>query len=96
MQNVDDIPNLMPVSAAPVEQAPPPSFMDSSDAQLLSSMIKDKWNELSDEDVVAYHSQPDHFYRQLQDKYGLSREQADIDLTSMRERGRGEGREEAA
>ncbi len=52
-------------------------------AEHLVGKIKAKWNELSDEDVTAYHSQPEHFYTRLNEKYGITREQAELDVAAM-------------
>lgn len=52
-------------------------------ANVLSAKIKETWNLLTDEDISHYHDRREQFYDKLKEKYGLSKEAAEIKVSAI-------------
>ncbi|MFN7993212.1 MAG: CsbD family protein [Bryobacteraceae bacterium] len=46
----------------------------------LTGAVREKWGKLTDDDLTAIAGKRDQFIGKLQERYGMSREQAERDL----------------
>lgn len=51
----------------------------------VKGMIKRKWGELTDDEIMLYEGRQDEFYGKLREKYGIAREEAEAKMRQMEE-----------
>jgi len=55
-------------------------YQIANDWQQFTTMVKKKWDKLTDDDLTTFGGQSDQLAGLLQQKYGYTREQADQEI----------------